>query len=410
LNQRGSFLKAINIDIFSILIFLGLIQGLFLSCLLLSKSSRLHKILGIILLVISLQIFDFFSAYSLISLRYPHLIDISLPLGLAIGPLLYMFYFYLAEKKYPRFVVLHFIPFVIFLINQSFYFLQGEDFKYNSFIVSRSFDLPLRNIHNTFISDPLRLRNLGGLFTTISLTVYTILILRELLKILKQAKMKILKIERASLIWMRNFVLLTMILVLYVVINQLLGGKPESEYIVGTGLTLIIYYSSYHFIRSSFVLNESFHAVKYEKTSLSEEMKEIIRGRLITHMEQDKPFLNNMFSLNQLSKNISASPNHVSRLINEDFNQSYFEFISYYRIYEACKYLSDPVHQTRTIEDISFLVGYNSKTAFNKAFKKITGITPLHFKKDPEMYSPIGKHLITYKKGNTDFNQKSLDH
>jgi AraC-like DNA-binding protein len=158
------------------------------------------------------------------------------------------------------------------------------------------------------------------------------------------------------------------------------------------------------------VINESFPAAKYEKTSLSDEMKDIIRERLITHMEQDKPFLNNMFSLNQLSKNILASQNHVSRIINEDFSQSYFEFISSYRIHEACKYLSDPGYKTRTIEDISFLVGYNSKAAFNKAFKKITGITPFHFKKDPEMYSPIGRHLISYKKASTDFYNKSLDH
>jgi AraC-like DNA-binding protein len=276
--------------------------------------------------------------------------------------------------------------------------------------VSRGFDLPLRINHDTFISDPLRMRKLGGLFTTISLAIYTILILRELLKIVKQARMNFWKLERGSLIWMRDFVLMTMILVLFVVINQLLGGNPESEFIVGTGLTVIIYYSSFHFIRSSSVINETFPAPKYEKTSLSDEMKERIREKLINHMEQDKPFLNNMFSLNQLSKNILASPNHVSRIINEDFKQSYFEFISCYRIHEACKYLSDPGYNTRTIEDISFLVGYNSKTAFNKTFKKITGITPLHFKKDPDMYSPIGKHLITYKKGNTEYNHKSLDH
>jgi len=133
-----------NIDIFSVLIFLGLVQGLFLSVLLLSKSSHLHRILGVILLVISIQIADFFSAYSLISLRYPHLIDISVPLGLANGPLIFLFYFYLAEKKYPRYAILHFIPFVIFLINQSFYYLQDPDFKFNSFVVSRNIDLPQR--------------------------------------------------------------------------------------------------------------------------------------------------------------------------------------------------------------------------------------------------------------------------
>jgi len=403
-------LRAINIDIFSIIIFLGLVQGFFLSVLLLSKSDHLNKILGLILLMISLQISDFFFAYSLISIRYPHLIDISLPLGLAIGPLIYVFYFSVAEKKYPRHLLFHFIPSAVFTINQSFYYLQAADFKYNSFIVSRGLDLPLRITHDTFISDPLEIRNLGGLFTTISLAIYTILIFRELLMILKQARVKIWKPERRSLIWMRNFALLTMLLVLFVVINQIFGGEPESEYIVATGLTIIIYYSSYHYIRSFSMLNELFPTAKYEKSALPEGMKKKIRERLITHMENDKPFLNNMFSLTQLSENILASPNHVSRIINEDFKQSYFDFVSGYRILEACKYLVDPGNNTRTMEEISFLVGYNSKAAFNKAFKKFTGTTPLHFKKDPEMYSPIGKHLITYKKGSAYFIHESLEH
>jgi len=316
----------------------------------------------------------------------------------------------MAEKKYPPYMILHFIPLAVFTINQFFYYLQSADFKFNSFIVSRGLDLPLRITPDTFISDPLGLRNLGGLLTAISLTIYTVLILRKLFKIVKQVRMKIWKLESGSLIWMKNFVLLIMLLVLFVIINQFFGGKPESEYIVATGLTIIIYYSSYHFIRSSFLINESFPAAKYEKSSLSDEMKKIIRDRMITHMENDKPYLNNLFSLNQLSKNVSASPNHVSRIINEDFNQSYFEFIASFRIIEACRYLSDPGYNTRTIEEVSFLVGYNSKAAFNKAFKKFTGITPLHFKKNPEMYSPVGKHFITYNKGSNDFDLESLEH
>lgn len=403
-------MKTLNIDLFSIIIFLGLIQGIFLSVLLLAKSDSLNKILGIILLLISVQISDFFFAYSLISLKYPHLIDISLPLGLAIGPLAYFFYYFLAEKKFPRYVFLHLIPLCIFTINQAFYYLQSADFKYNSFVKARGFDLPLRLTHDSFTSDPLVLRNLGGLFTTISLAIYITLVFRELLKILKLAKVNLLKPGKESLIWIRNFAMLTMLLVIFIIINQVFGGEPESEYLVGTGLTIIIYYSSYHFIRNSFVLSEIFPAVKYEKSALPDEMKMMYKERLITHMEKDKPYLNNMFSLNQLSGKITASPNHVSRIINEDFNQSYYDFVSGYRIHEACKYLLDPEYKNRTIEEISFLVGYNSKAAFNKAFKKITGMTPLHFKKNPEMYSPIGKHLICNKQGNTANDRKSLDH
>jgi AraC-like DNA-binding protein len=371
----------LNIDIFSIIIFLGLAQGIFLSVLLITKFKFPQKILGLILLIISIQIFDFFSAYSLISLKCPHLIDISQPLGLVLGPVIYILYYFFANRKYPQYFILHLIPAIIFLVNHAFYFFQSADFKYNSFVIARNFNLPLKNVSDGVIPDPLRLRSFGGELIAVSLSIYSILIMKELLKIVVLNKKKFWKVEEGSLMWLRNFVLILIVLVSYVLFNQFFIKNPRSEYIIATGLTLIVYYTTYHFIRNSFLINDSFLNIKYEKSSLSVSLKESIKDRLVNHLKNDKPFLSNVFSLKQLSKNISASPNHVSQIINEDFNQSYFEFIANYRIQEAKKYLLDSHYRNRNIEEISFLVGYNSKTAFNKAFKKITGKTPLQYKK-----------------------------
>jgi len=52
-----------------------------------------------------------------------------------------------------------------------------------------------------------------------------------------------------------------------------------------------------------------------------------------------------------------------------------------YRVEEAIRILSDDKKNKKTIEEISEMVGYNSKTAFNNAFKKLTGITPSEFRK-----------------------------
>lgn len=371
----------LNIDIFTIVIFLGLIQGLFLSVLLITKFKFPQKILGIILLIISIHIFDFFSAYSLISLRYPHLIDISQPLGLVLGPVIYFLYYFYANRKYPQNFILHLIPAIIFFIGYAFYFFQSADFKYNSFVVARGLHLPLKNIPGGVISDPLRLKNFGGELIAISLGIYSILIMKELLKILKMNNKRFWKVNDVSVKWLRNFALIIIVLVSYVLFNQLFIRNPRSEYIIATGLTLIVYYTSYHFIRNSYLIHGSFLSIKYEKSSLSEPLKERIKFRLLNHLKNNKPFLSNTFSLKQLSENISASPNYVSQIINEDFHQSYYEFIANYRIQEAKNYLSDPNYKNKNIEEISFLVGYNSKTAFNKAFKKITGKTPLQFKK-----------------------------
>jgi len=55
--------------------------------------------------------------------------------------------------------------------------------------------------------------------------------------------------------------------------------------------------------------------------------------------------------------------------------------VNSYRIEEAKKFFSDPVNRKKTVLEILYEVGFNSKSVFNNAFKKHTGITPTQFRK-----------------------------
>ncbi|PGH39455.1 MAG: AraC family transcriptional regulator, partial [Candidatus Nephrothrix sp. EaCA] len=59
--------------------------------------------------------------------------------------------------------------------------------------------------------------------------------------------------------------------------------------------------------------------------------------------------------------------------------KNFFDFINYYRIEEFKRRISDPQFQRYTLLSIAFDVGFNSKTAFNRSFKKITRETPSAF-------------------------------
>ena len=374
----------LRIDYFSFFMFLGVTQGLFLSMFFLLKKTNeqsLNKLFGIVLLLISIQILDFFSAYSLLTLKFPHFLDISTPLTLATGPLLYFIYHYYNKHRLPSNWFLHIFPVLIFFVNHLFYFLEDPNNKYNSLVLSRGLELPLREAQAVKISDPLDLMQYGGELIAISLGIYSILILVELSKIIKKSNYTFWKIKNQTIKWLRDFALLTSGLVLYVVIDQIFIRTPKTEYIIASYLTILTYFTSLQLLRNSILLNIPFTKNKYQNSALDCELKELIKARIIKHMENESPYLNNLFSLPQLAKNVSASPNNVSQILNELFNQSFYEFINTYRIKVAEKYLTDMRYSNINIEEIGFKVGFNSKNTFYKAFKKQKGKTPLQFKK-----------------------------
>ncbi|KAB2844021.1 MAG: AraC family transcriptional regulator, partial [Melioribacteraceae bacterium] len=83
-------------------------------------------------------------------------------------------------------------------------------------------------------------------------------------------------------------------------------------------------------------------------------------------------------TIRELAENLNIHPNHLSQIINEKLGQNFFDFINSYRIKEAEKLLLK--NGKKTILEIAFEVGFNSKSTFNAAFKKHTGVTPTAYK------------------------------
>ena len=99
------------------------------------------------------------------------------------------------------------------------------------------------------------------------------------------------------------------------------------------------------------------------------------------YMLEEKPFLNPSLSIKNVSDDIAIPVRELSLLINHKLEQHFFDFINSYRIQEAMDILQDPLKKDITILEILYEVGFNSKSSFNTAFKKKTGITPTSFRK-----------------------------
>ncbi len=109
-----------------------------------------------------------------------------------------------------------------------------------------------------------------------------------------------------------------------------------------------------------------------------EENSEVI-NRLEKYMQKNKPYVNPGLTLNELAKNIEVPSHQLSKLLNDHFGKNFFDFINSYRIQEFKKLAADPKNQHFTFLGLAYEVGFNSKTAFNRSFKKITGQTPREF-------------------------------
>jgi AraC-like DNA-binding protein len=127
--------------------------------------------------------------------------------------------------------------------------------------------------------------------------------------------------------------------------------------------------------------DESNGKQKYEKNPLSDAAKEEYIKQLKEYMATHKPYLNPLLSLSDLAKELKMPSFVLSQVLNLTAKQNFYEFINNYRIEESKRLLTASNGNGKTILEILYQCGFNSKSVFNSAFRKYTCMTPSEFKK-----------------------------
>jgi len=118
---------------------------------------------------------------------------------------------------------------------------------------------------------------------------------------------------------------------------------------------------------------------KYEKSGLSKDVARSLHENILDFMAEEKPFLNPELTLYSLSDKLNLQPNHLSQIINSIEGVNFFDFVNQYRIEEAKKKMLLEKNKHLTILGIAYESGFNSKTSFNRVFKKVVGLTPSEY-------------------------------
>jgi AraC-like DNA-binding protein len=264
-----------------------------------------------------------------------------------------------------------------------FFFTQTIEWKYNSYLDCKHPDWPFLEADTPYTGDPLGIRAHVNLLTGLHIGIYMLFALRILLLESRKQGISLVRPGQTPFLNLRNVSLHFLIILIIFVVVKLSFPSDVGDSFISTYLSFMILTTGFKVMNNSSAYQQSasfldFPLPKYKKSTLDEKKKDELIRSIEQIMSEDKYFLNHMASLGELSKLVKESKHHISQVINERLGMNFFELLAKYRVEEAKKILQE--NKQITIENLADDVGYNSKSAFNNAFKKHTGHTPTQFR------------------------------
>jgi AraC-like DNA-binding protein len=362
-------------------------NALFFSFLILQKKKALHDsilICWLIYLGFYTGIYGLFSDQLFTDF---HLLSVSfISLLLLHGPFLFLYVSALIDHKirFSRAKLLHFVPFVLF----------------NLYVIIASFNPEfsegIRLDHVEVDHQAPWLFNFFLLLTVISGPFYFVLSISLFKKLDIDVFNNFSSYEHVDLDWLRKLVYIFgaiwTILMIFATLHHVL--HLFSWVFCTHGLTLslsafIILIGYYGLKQKEIFIHFPDRNVeyvtepkaKYAGISLSATEIEVYINKIKQFMEAEKPYLDADISLPELANKLEIPSHHLSRVINEQLGTNFFDFINQYRIEEVKARINNPEFDKLSLLGIAFDSGFNTKSAFNRVFKKMTGLTPSEYRR-----------------------------
>jgi AraC-like DNA-binding protein len=364
---------------------IGIFIAFFLAVIILTKKgrNRADVILGIWMIVIGIHIFGYYNFISGLTYSYPALMWLNLPYAFVHGPLLYLYTLALTRpsgfnsKKwllhfvFPAIMVISVLPFMSLPVNERImiYKNNGEGYE-------------------TIMPDWTILIAISGIFYIV---ITNLLLYKHKKRIVNQFSYQ----EKINLDWLRVLfygMLVTWIIIIFV---------RNDEWIFSVSTVFLIFIGYFGIKQVGIFTNQNidiaetesiFDVVvesvtnqpgaekkKYAKSGLSEATAIEIHQRLKNLMAAEKSFTEPELTLTDLAIRLGIHPNYLSQVINDIEGVNFYDYINLLRIEEFKRLISIPSNQKFTFLALAFDCGFNSKSAFNRFFKKSTGTSPSEY-------------------------------
>ncbi|OJJ22308.1 hypothetical protein BKI52_06395 [marine bacterium AO1-C] len=157
-------------------------------------------------------------------------------------------------------------------------------------------------------------------------------------------------------------------------------------WLLPTGITYFLGYLTA--VKPKFFQIPTTPKAKYQNSPLVKADLKKYQQQLEKLMESQQPYLDAQLTLQKLSVLLDLKPAQLSQIINEGYQKNFFDFVNTYRIQHFIKLVSVQTHEHKTLLGMALEVGFNSKSTFNRAFKKEHQMTPTAYIKQVELTLP----------------------
>lgn len=104
--------------------------------------------------------------------------------------------------------------------------------------------------------------------------------------------------------------------------------------------------------------------------------------QILDYLDKHKPFLQDSFSLHDLSTAVNIPHVRLTNCFNKELNTSFPAYRNKLRVEYTVELLSQGLHHSMSIEGVGSKAGFKSKSAFYTAFKLVHGLTPMEWIKE----------------------------
>ena len=358
--------------------------SLFISALLLAKKnkSKADVFLMLWMLLCALHLISHYFFIEGIFYEYPQFLGVQMPIPLLQG--VFLFYYVSAvTNQWPKknwYALLHLLPALIaYLYLIPFFGLGGEEkieiFKQKGGESYRIFQLVL--MLSVFLSG----------------IIYVIWCSLLLKKHKKNIRLQFSDIEEINLRWLQFLVYglacvwglvictqndnyIYMGVALFVILAGFFGVQQKNIFENEKGIKQQIQINQGPQAATNVALPETTAKEKYQSSGLTEDQAAEYYEKLNGLMGQEQLYKNASLSLGDLASTLGTHPNYLSQIINEKVGKSFYDYVNTYRVDEFKRLIAIPENQQFTIMSLAYECGFNSKSSFNRYFKKNTGQTP----------------------------------